>query len=37
VLELEPGNSAAGQVAKRLTPVVVERREKLKDEMMGAE
>lgn len=35
VLELEPGNSAAGQVAKRLTPVVVERREKLKDEMMG--
>ncbi|EFN52759.1 hypothetical protein CHLNCDRAFT_26451, partial [Chlorella variabilis] len=35
VLELEPANSVAGKVVKRLTPVVMERREKLKDEMMG--
>lgn len=35
MLELEPANSVAGKVVKRLTPVVMERREKLKDEMMG--
>lgn len=36
VLELEPGNAVADGMVKRLTPVVNERREKLKDEMMGA-
>lgn len=35
-LELEPGNGAAAAAVKRLTPVVEERREKLKQEMMGA-
>ncbi|KAL4440022.1 hypothetical protein ABPG75_003023 [Micractinium tetrahymenae] len=35
VLELEPGNRVAGKAAKRLLPVVEERREKLKEEMFG--
>lgn len=35
VLELEPGNSAASKTVQRLEPVVAERREKLKEEMMG--
>ncbi|PSC68655.1 Tetratricopeptide repeat 1 [Micractinium conductrix] len=35
VLELEPGQAVAAATVKRLTPVVEERREKLKDEMMG--
>lgn len=35
VLELEPGNSVADKAAKRLLPVVEERREKLKEEMFG--
>ena len=36
VLELEPGNPVADRAVQRLTPVVEERREKLKEEMMGA-
>lgn len=36
VLELEPGNSIADKAVKRLLPVVEERREKLKEEMVGA-
>ena len=35
VLELDPGNAAAERVVKRLLLVVTDRREKLKDEMMG--
>lgn len=35
VLELDPGNVVAQRTAKRITPAVEERREKLKDEMMG--
>ncbi|RMZ55579.1 hypothetical protein APUTEX25_000162 [Auxenochlorella protothecoides] len=34
-VELDAGNSAAGAAAARLRPVVEERREKLKDEMLG--
>jgi hypothetical protein len=35
VLELDPGNAAATSAVKRLTPPVTERREKLKEEMLG--
>lgn len=35
VLELDPGNAAAASAVKRLTPTVMERREKLKEEMLG--
>jgi len=35
VAELEPGNREAAATASRLEPIVNERREKLKDEMMG--
>lgn len=35
VLELEPDNSLAKRAVERLEPVVNERREKLKEEMLG--
>ena len=35
VLELDPGNAVALKTVERLLPVVTERREKLKEEMMG--
>ncbi|KAI7841133.1 hypothetical protein COHA_005103 [Chlorella ohadii] len=35
VLELDPGNAIAQKSVQRLTPIVEERREKLKEEMMG--
>ena len=35
VLELDPGNAIAQKMVQRLAPVVEERREKLKEEMMG--
>ena len=34
-LELDPGNTVAIAKTKRLEPIVTERREKMKDEMMG--
>ena len=36
VLELEPGNRHAAAQAAKLEPVVLEQREKMKDEMIGA-
>jgi len=36
VLELDPGNAAMSGKVRRLEPIVAERREKMKDEMMGA-
>ena len=36
VLELDPGDAAMQKTVKRLEPIVEERREKMKDEMMGA-
>ncbi len=35
VKELDPGNVLAAKTVQRLTPIVEERREKMKDEMMG--
>lgn len=35
-LELDPGNTVAVAKTARLEPVVAERREKMKDEMIGA-
>lgn len=34
--ELDPGNKAAAQLAAELRPVIAERQEKLKEEMVGA-
>ena len=34
-LELEPGNVLATKIVQRLEPTVLERREKLKEEMLG--
>ena len=35
IKELDPGNVSAGKAVQRLTPIVNERREKMKDEMLG--
>ena len=35
IKELDPGNASAGKAVQRLTPIVNERREKMKDEMLG--
>jgi hypothetical protein len=35
VLELDPSNRPAAAAAARLQPIVAERQEKLKDEMLG--
>ena len=35
ILELDPGNSLASSTVQRLTSVVDERREKMKEEMLG--
>ena len=35
IKELDPGNVSAGTAVQRLTPIVNERREKMKDEMLG--
>ncbi|CAK0786989.1 hypothetical protein CVIRNUC_010205 [Coccomyxa viridis] len=35
IKELDPGNASAGKALQRLTPIVNERREKMKDEMLG--
>ena len=35
IKELDPGNASAGKTVQRLTPIVNERREKMKDEMLG--
>ena len=35
VEELDPGNSLAASTVQRLTPIVNERREKMKEEMLG--
>lgn len=37
VVELDPGNAAAVAKAAKLEPVVLERREKMKEEMIGAD
>lgn len=37
VLELDPGNAAAAAKEAKLQPVVEERREKMKEEMIGAQ
>jgi hypothetical protein len=36
VKELDPDNALAAKTVQRLTPVVNERREKMKEEMLGA-
>ena len=37
VAKLDPGNTSMDRTVKRLTPIVAERREKLKDEMLGVQ
>ena len=37
VKELDPDNALATTTVQRLTPVVNERRERMKDEMLGAQ
>ena len=36
VVELDPGNTAMAAKVRRLEPIVADRREKMKEEMMGA-
>ncbi len=36
IKELDPDNASAAKSVLRLTPIVNERREKMKDEMLGA-
>lgn len=35
VVELDPGNALATKTVQRLTPIVEEKREKMKEEMLG--
>ena len=37
MLELDPADAGMQKAVKRLEPIVEERREKMKDEMMGAQ